>query len=60
MPSGVLKLIGVLLLVGSIGVIGVQACTTKAPRSFAAIGSPAAAAAMAPAPASPRHAAPHG
>jgi hypothetical protein len=34
MPSGVVKLIGVLLLVGSIGVIGVQACTTKDPRSF--------------------------
>ena len=32
MPSGILKLIGVLLLVGSIGVVGVQACTTGDPR----------------------------
>ena len=34
MPSGFLKLVGVLLLLGSIGVVGVQACSTKDPRSF--------------------------
>ncbi len=49
MPSGVVKLIGVLLLVGSIGVIGVQACTTKDPRSFSS--APKATSLTVPAPA---------
>ncbi len=41
MPSGFLKLVGVLLLLGSIGVVGVQACSTKDPRSFSATADPA-------------------
>ena len=42
MPSGFLKLVGVLLLLGSIGVVGVQACSTKDPRSFGPSPAPAA------------------
>lgn len=42
MPSGFLKLVGVLLLLGSIGVVGVQACATKDPRSFSAAPAPVA------------------
>ena len=41
MPRGLIKFIGFLLLVGSIGVVGVQGCTSsKEPRSLSPTAKP--------------------
>lgn len=38
MPSGLLKFLGFLLLLGSVGVVGVQGCTSKSgPRDVTAV-----------------------